>query len=372
MVVRASMRATDSLADAHADYYAALGERAASTPAALAPEIPNLRAALERLAISDTDRFLAVVNATWRVWSELGLLRDGQRNASLVLRLGDAAPDEVRVLLLRNASWAAFFVSAFDDALPLAEERLNLARRIDDPHGLIGAINSLAQMRLGRSDVSGARALANEALQLARRLVDPQLLTGVLGALCVIDQAAADYSACVRHAREAVEVARGTGDFHLELNALHNLGQALLMNGEIDEAEACLRDALNGIDDPTTVSWAVMSLGVIAAKRGNVLLGARLNGAEEANTHASDSFRGQTKPSSTNATQPTSARGAPTRPSTPPGAKEPKCHSKKPVPRPSRTLPDKAGSEAPQGSVRNAGPGEVPLCRSFLCRGEGR
>ena len=193
-----------SLALAHANYYAALAEQNAEQSTALAPEIPNLRAALDVLAVENIDRFFALVNAVWLVWTDLGLLREGNRYASLALRLGAEAPDATRVLLLRNASWAAVWLGVFDEALPLAEERVERARLLGEP-ALIAALGSLVSVRLGNDDVAGARAAAAEALRIARSLDDPRLTVSALNAVVVSDEAAQDYAACVRHSRDVVE-----------------------------------------------------------------------------------------------------------------------------------------------------------------------
>jgi tetratricopeptide (TPR) repeat protein len=267
-------------AQAHSAYYLSVIEQESARlegpelqPARsrLLEEAANLRATLDHLAsCGDAERLAAGVNGLWRFWMIAGMLRDGERYATLGLAHGAALPADVRIQLLRNAFWAHALLGHWDAASPAADERLRLARESGDPNELLGALSSSAVAFQSIEDYETARALGSEAVAVARELGDPGQICVALGNLAVTEQQDGDHAAPERLLAEEVEIRRSLDDPNRTADALANLGIALIYNDKPDAARGCLKEALPTLFDSDLVmfAWGLVGLALVAWSDG--------------------------------------------------------------------------------------------------------
>ncbi|NIH83288.1 helix-turn-helix domain-containing protein [Amycolatopsis granulosa] len=158
---------------AHIRYYAGLAER--GTPEELAPELDNLRAALERaLAARDAAHALRLCAALPAFWLEHGLLGEGVRVVRAALGLGgvERVPVPTRVAALAGAARMAIEVSALADAGAWCEQLVGLARREGTAADLVTALNTRGVFRRVTDRYAESAADHDEARALADRIGD--------------------------------------------------------------------------------------------------------------------------------------------------------------------------------------------------------
>lgn len=239
---------------AEADGPLLTGPEGPDARARLIRELPNLRAALDWFAESEADDFARLVNALWRLWHELGLYQEGRRHALHALALADGRPNINRLNLLRNAYVAHQALGEWDDALPLAEERVELARYIGDPLELAKALSQVATPYHAIGDLDRARTVGIEALDIARHQPDRQVLVSALHNLAVTEQLREDYVAADALLTETVALNRELNAHGPLAHALNNLGQIRVSQGLDESADACSEKHCPSLSAPT--AWS--------------------------------------------------------------------------------------------------------------------
>ena len=279
---------------AHARYFLAAAETdgpllmSAEEPdarARLERELPDLRAALDCLSDhNEDDLFVRFVNALWRLWLVLGLYREGKRYAARALALSEGRPEKTRLDLLRNAYVAHQNLGEWDEALPLAEQRVELARSTGDLAELSKALSQVAVPYQAIGDLARARAVGIEALDLARRLPDRDALVAPLQNLAVTERLREDYAAADALLTEEIALLDELNRRAIRAHALHNLGEIRVCQGRYDSASACFREALPVLVDSDRMVFGagLMGMAHIAWQRGDTVHAARLLARAEA------------------------------------------------------------------------------------------
>lgn len=244
----------------HAEYFAAL----APSVSTLEPEHDNFRTALQ-WAVTHADAVMAarIAGALWPLWLERGHISEGRRWLRSALEPGHTAT------LCMGAARLAIEQSDFDEAAPLAEEAVALAR---DPADLALALHTrgiLARhkdqyaeaardqaeaLKLAPSpalrakvlleltfdafftgDTAGAQARCDEALRLMRESGDPRGLANVLAALAWLEQQD-DLERARALGEEALEIFESLGDTAGIADVLRQLGTIAQIDGRFEEA----------------------------------------------------------------------------------------------------------------------------------------
>ena len=266
---------------AHAERYLALAEMAepelvrvaqATWLERLDEEQGNLRAALDwSLESGEIEVGLRIAAALSRFWSTRGHMGEGRR--WLTQALSSATDVDTRVLARAHfaAGYAALGQADYEEARPLFEESLRIARELGDAQ-LEGA--SLAQlawlaMALGQED---AGELAAASLELARAAGDKLTSSGALNILAELASGRGDELEAKKLFDESLSLRRELGDKRLVANSLLSLARAELRSGGIERAGRLLEQGLalaREVGDTWAVSLAQSSLGWAALSKGD-------------------------------------------------------------------------------------------------------
>jgi predicted ATPase/class 3 adenylate cyclase len=158
----------------HAETFALLAERAraelggsrhAEWNARLQVELPNIRAALV-WAEEHRPELLHRIAASLRAfWNTHGHLREGRSWLERSLRAG--AEGSQRAEVLGGLGWICRAMGDRDGALLAAEERLQLARGLDDAKNVSGALGLLAVLAEESKDIERAEQLHQECISIS-------------------------------------------------------------------------------------------------------------------------------------------------------------------------------------------------------------
>jgi tetratricopeptide (TPR) repeat protein len=102
----------------------------------------------------------------------------------------------------------------------------------------------LGELRIETGEIEKGRAILEEGLRLSRELDDPELTAKMLGTLGVAARDEGDHATAATLFEQACALHRSGGNrFNLAVN-LQKVGMARIDSGQLDEAAAPLREAL--------------------------------------------------------------------------------------------------------------------------------
>jgi predicted ATPase/class 3 adenylate cyclase len=261
----------------HAEFFAALAEQAyehrfeaeAEWSARLELDHDDLRAALDWLSASDTDRALELAGALGWFWLSRGLLAEGSGRLADVLESSQATARSRARALAASGSLVARRGDV-ERGLTQLEEAIALWRELGDRHELASALDSLGWPRIyDAGDEAGALAAFEQSLELHRELGDPAGVTRALVGVCQVLVALGDVDRAEPMSRDLLE--RADGDPRTEHFAYHFLADCALIRGDTVEAENRYRQSLQAalpLGDVIETSFEVQ--GVAMAAAGNV------------------------------------------------------------------------------------------------------
>jgi predicted ATPase/class 3 adenylate cyclase len=284
----------DTIRQRHADYFLRLAEEAephltgsqqALWLERLEVEHDNFRLSLDSLRRADRGgEELRLVGALMRFWYVHGHLREGSSRCEEALAAHDDQ-SQPRLKALFGAGLLIHRLGDYQRADALAQERLVLARRLEDGEAVATSMIALGLAAQGLGDDEGAAAAYTEAAELARAGGYTWFLgiaTGNLGDL-LRDQG--DYVQARARIEEALEIFRELGDERFVNVTLVNLGFLAAREGRNDEAEALLREGLvyaGARVDTELAIWCLTELSALTLTKGDAERAARLTGAMEA------------------------------------------------------------------------------------------
>jgi predicted ATPase/class 3 adenylate cyclase len=165
----------DELRDRHALMFAELAERARTELAGpsraaweerLETELANVRSALAWTNERRPDVFRRLVISLRIFWNTHGYLREGR--GWLQRALAEGAEGLERAEMLGGLGWICRALGDRDGAASAAEERLQLARALDDARNLGGALSLQAVLAEERGDLEGAEKLYEACIEISR------------------------------------------------------------------------------------------------------------------------------------------------------------------------------------------------------------
>ena len=223
------------------------GPRRASAVKALKDEYRDVQAALQyALDTGNADLGLRLAATLWLVWEFHLPLGEGHLWIEQLLRLPGAempTPARARALLIAaRLAWSG----KYDHAAALAyfAEAFPLARQLDDPGILYGALIDRGNLAVYEGDPVAARAYYDEALAIARASGARALQASVLENIAWVTVEQGDYAAARFYGEQAMSFGRELGDhwlisgssYYLQLAALGQRDFALARS----LAEECL------------------------------------------------------------------------------------------------------------------------------------
>ena len=270
---------------------AAAGLRGAASKASLDRLEAEYAELLEALAWfldhGRADEALRLANALYGFWIQKQRFEEGAVWFGRALRSPGGA-EGLRGTALINAGFMPFWLGGDEEASALWREGLGVGRRLGDPTVISQALGGLARVAL-RSDVAEARRLAHEALEVSEAAGDPRGRSNALHLLGVGAQMAGDLLEAKRWMTQRLALVREDRNEFLIASEAGNLSMVERQLGNLDEAEALVREALEIAErrgDEFMKPFALSGLAAIATDRGAYLRAATLVGAAEARLEA--------------------------------------------------------------------------------------
>jgi predicted ATPase len=251
-----------------------------------AAEHDNLRAALEWARDAGENEILPrLVVALDHYWGVRGFYQEAKMWFPLALERAAAAPDEVRLEVLRGAKLHADFVGDYARSAALAAEWRRIAEQTGDEAQVLRAMNGAALTAQQRGDREGARAQFLAIRERARTIGYDMMVRFTTVNLGGAALESGDFDAALEYAAEAAELFREAGDDGGVTVALAICGWAALGQSDPVRAEGFFRELLiicGRIGYVRGRAVAAVGLGAALIARHEEDRGAQLLGAASA------------------------------------------------------------------------------------------
>jgi predicted ATPase/class 3 adenylate cyclase len=157
-------------------------------------------------------------------------------------RPGAQVRNAARSRALFDAGQMSCFMGRYDEARPLLEEGLAIAREIGDDHRVADILQPLGMAMLGQGDRPAARVTLEEALDLARKHADRRDIAAALNALAQFHRVEGSLGSAEPLYEQVVALAREIGDRESIAIGLLNLAMVYVDRGDGARARATLVD----------------------------------------------------------------------------------------------------------------------------------
>jgi tetratricopeptide (TPR) repeat protein len=276
----------DEVRERHARYYVALGKelgkelvgpRGPVATARLHDEHDNVMTALAWLAERDLDAGFELVAAVMRYWETALRARDIRPWLERVLALPEQPTGPARNLALVVYGRQLIAAGEYDAAQRSFEEARASAAGTD-PAGEAWALVYLAWLSALRANPEAAGKLGAEAAALAHG-VDPVAERNGLAMHADLHVRRGAHDTARRLLDQSLALAQNLEDTGILILALENWSYAAIEAGDLDAAEAKLREAMTlteVIDQPIRTIGVTHLLAAIANERGNHALAREL------------------------------------------------------------------------------------------------
>lgn len=277
----------------HAEYFRSVADEAephltgshqAPWMARLEAEHDNFRLALDSLRRAGLGaEELGLVGALMRFWYVRGYLREGlSRCEDALAAHDDQSPSRLKALF--GAGLLAHRLGDYSRAYAFTQERLALARRLEDAEGVASSLIGRGMNAQALGDYEEAAAAYTEGAELARAGGYTWFLGIALSNLADLFLAQGDYRRARAHTEESLELFREVGDERKVVESIAALGTVASREGRRDDAEAFLREGLEyagAMVDKELAIWCAGELAALAVDAGDAERAARLLGAIE-------------------------------------------------------------------------------------------
>ena len=208
-------------------------------------EMGNIRAALMWCHESGEVVLLArLCVALWRYWYLRGCWDEGLSWHRRTLQQAEALPVSLYAALLSGAAGFDLMYGDCTRALPWIEAAIAAYRTLDDPYGLVQALNRHALMLWQQGTLLEAQHVLEESLTYCRLIDGPHDTANVLTNLGgVLDEQGQYDQAMVFH-QESLQIRRQMGDAHGIINDLLSLGTSALHQQDHATAQHCFEEGL--------------------------------------------------------------------------------------------------------------------------------
>ena len=243
-----------------------------------------LKSALQWFVHNDRpDQARRLVTSLVPFWMATKRLDEGTASLEAAVSMNGGAESH-RGRALFDAGYLAFWKGDYDRSSSLQNEALALGRKNNDPTVTALALAGLARIALG-TDVSQARELCREAIALTEGTHDRLGRSSAMHVLGVAAQMAGDLQEAREVMSQRIAMAEEQGHFAIISSEAGNLSMVERQLGNLERAEALGRQALD-IDvkrgDQMAIAWKVNGLAAVAAARGQFVRAATLIGIADA------------------------------------------------------------------------------------------
>jgi tetratricopeptide (TPR) repeat protein len=256
----------------------------ASAQSALEERRPELLAALDWFIEHDRpEEAFRLAGALVPFWMATKRIDEGDERFERVLSLPGGSR-AARARALYEHGYLIFW--AGDDERSDARQRaaLKLARPENDPTVIALALTARARIAL-RHDVDHAKALLREALAVTEGTDDRIGRSGAMHVLGVAEQMSGNLAEAARLMTERIEIGRETGNFATVAIESNNLAMVERQLGNLDRAEELSREAFEIYrrrGDAIATAWALNGLAAVTAAQGRAERAAVLLGIADA------------------------------------------------------------------------------------------
>ncbi|WP_371934999.1 LuxR C-terminal-related transcriptional regulator [Mycobacterium sp. TY813] len=287
----------------HRDYYTATATELASQGRAgverllawARAESDNLRAAFAwSLDSGDRESALRLASSLQEFWLRTGIFREALAAFDAVLT--DRRPEEIAPGVWVRAVADQCAIAGWAGAhghTDLAQEALEVARKLDDPALLARALGACGTATFYNAEVSQAHF--TEAIELARGAGEEWSLMPIFSYQATAAVVAGEPLAAIAAAEAGRDLADALGDGFFSRNNRAWLGCGLWFHGDLDEAIEVLRSVVAEAEaaaDPSATIFGQVCLSGTLAFHGQV---AAAHSAALAALAASDSVGGMTE-----------------------------------------------------------------------------
>jgi tetratricopeptide (TPR) repeat protein len=172
--------------------------------------------------------------------------------------------------LLNIAALARLRRGELEEALETIDQACALHAQIGDTHGLATAENQRATTLITMGRVAEARAVIERVLAAPDALGKLREHAYYMNTLCVIEMLEGDGPAAIETLRHTLALPGAAGDAQLRGDLLNDLALALLMTGEIDEAQRILAEDSPAGAGPSSELERELLRGLLALLRGDI------------------------------------------------------------------------------------------------------
>jgi tetratricopeptide (TPR) repeat protein len=236
-------------------------------------DLDNVRAALGfAFATGRTEQGLRIASALSRFWRAHGHAGEARRWLAQGLAQADAVGAEVRARALWAAARQAMAQRATADAEALVTKAIPYFRETGRDREVVFALSELATIAVERDAVL-AMSLCEDAVALARGLDDPRALSGALNAYAGVMTVRGEHARSVALYEEALELRRALGDALLVADSTYNLGEAAFLAGDTARAKQAFTESLaraRELGERLYVAACTCMLGEVALREGDL------------------------------------------------------------------------------------------------------
>ncbi len=228
----------------HAEHFLALGEEAAPQTRVysaewiglLELEHDNLRTALDHLSAAGEDELVQqLAGALMDFWYYGGHVTEGRRRLERALQ-AKKRPTAARARALTGAAFMAYGSGDVPAAKSIAEQALELHRRLDDPRGAADDLKVLCVAAIEEEELDRAQQLAEESLALFRQAGDEQSTVAATRTLAFTYASRGDLEQARALHESNLAQAQALGFKETEAATLGSLAMIAFEQGRVEDA----------------------------------------------------------------------------------------------------------------------------------------
>lgn len=216
------------------------------------------------------DEALRLATALTAFWLATKRLDEGLAWYNRVLTL-PGGNDASRGRVLFDAGYVAFWQGNDERSAEFQNQALELGRRANDPTVTALALVGLARIALRTTGVAEAQRLCHQALAVTEGTADRLGKSSAMHVLGVAAQMAGNLDEARELMSRRIALGREQGDLVIVYSEAANLSAVERQLGNLDQAEALAQEALEivyGRGDALAIPWVVNALAAIAKDRG--------------------------------------------------------------------------------------------------------
>jgi tetratricopeptide (TPR) repeat protein len=229
------------------------------------------------------DNAFRLAGALVPFWMATKRIDEGDAWFERILSLGGGSR-AARARALYEHGYLIFWAGDDERSAARLHAALELARPENDPTVIALALTALARIAL-RHDVDRAKALLREAIAVTEGTTDRAGRSGAMHVLGVAEQMAGNLPEAARLMLERIELGRETGNFATIAIESNNLSMVERQLGNLDRAEALSREAFDIYrrrGDAIATAWAINGLAAVTSAQGRADRAAVLLGIADA------------------------------------------------------------------------------------------